>query len=128
MREKGEEEEEEEEEEEGRKLKERARKRERRSVFLSSYSMNNQQTTSPFKIGLHVDVMKVNRNDAFPTLIGCTGVTRRWGLLPYTWVNKRIRLVPKLQGNVRLLPNMRLIMKTKIDTPQNRDAFLVACA
>ena len=39
---------------------------------------------------------------------------------PYTRVNKRIRLFPKLQGNMRLLPNMRLT------TPQNCDAFLVA--
>ena len=39
--------------------------------------------------------------------------------IPYTWVNKRMRLFPKLQGNMRLLPNMRLIMKAKIDhTPK----------
>ena len=29
--------------------------------------------------------------------------------LPYTQVNKCIRLFPKLQGNMRLLPNMHLI-------------------
>ena len=41
-------------------------------------------------------------------------------LLPYTRVNKRIRLFPKLQGNMRLIPNMRLINgKAKIDhTPK----------
>ena len=41
-------------------------------------------------------------------------------LIPYTRVNKRIRLFPKLQGNMRLIPNVRLIMKDKVDhTPQN---------
>ena len=35
--------------------------------------------------------------------------------LPYTWVNKRMRLFAKLQGNMRLIPNMRLIAKGKID-------------
>ena len=29
--------------------------------------------------------------------------------LPYTWVNKRIRFFQKLQGNMRLVPNMHLI-------------------
>ena len=33
--------------------------------------------------------------------------------IPYTRVNKRIRLFPKLQGNMRLIPNMRLITKAK---------------
>ena len=47
-------------------------------------------------------------------------------IVPYTRVNKRIRLFPKLQGNMRLLPNMHLIMKAEIDQTQNRDAFLVA--
>ena len=47
-------------------------------------------------------------------------------LKEYTRVNKRIRLFPKLQGNMGLLPNMRLIMKAKIDHTQNRDTFLVA--
>ena len=46
--------------------------------------------------------------------------------LPYTRVNKCIRLFPKLQGNMRLLPNMCLIMKEEIDHTQNHDAFLVA--
>ena len=35
--------------------------------------------------------------------------------LPYTQVNKRMRLFSKLQGNMRLIPNMRLIAKVKID-------------
>ena len=35
--------------------------------------------------------------------------------LPYTRVNKYICLFPKLQGEMRLLPIMRLIMKAKID-------------
>ena len=35
--------------------------------------------------------------------------------LPYTRVNKRMRLFSKLQGNMRLIPNMRLIAKGKID-------------
>ena len=34
--------------------------------------------------------------------------------IPYTQVNKRIRLFPKLQGNMCLLPNMHLIMKAKM--------------
>ena len=33
--------------------------------------------------------------------------------IPYTRVNKRIRLFQKLQGNMRLIPNMRLIMRDK---------------
>ena len=33
--------------------------------------------------------------------------------VPYTRVNKRIRLFPKLQGNMRLIPNMRLICEGK---------------
>ena len=37
--------------------------------------------------------------------------------ISYTRVNKRIRLFPKLQGNMRLIPNMRLIMKAKLTTP-----------
>ena len=35
--------------------------------------------------------------------------------IPYTRVNKRMRLFAKLQGNMRLIPNMRLIAKEKID-------------
>ena len=35
--------------------------------------------------------------------------------VPYTRVNKRIRLFAKPQGNMRLIPNMRLIAKGKID-------------
>ena len=35
--------------------------------------------------------------------------------IPYTRVNKRMRLFSKLQGNMRLIPNMRLIVKGKID-------------
>jgi len=35
--------------------------------------------------------------------------------IPYTRVNKRIRLFAKLQGNMRLIPNMWLIAKGKID-------------
>ena len=35
------------------------------------------------------------------------------GMIPYTRVNKRIRLFQKLQGNLHLIPNMRLIMKGK---------------
>ena len=43
----------------------------------------------------------------------------RW---PYTWVNKHIRLFPKLQGN------MRLIMKAKIDhTPKPWRLFGSTC-
>ena len=34
-------------------------------------------------------------------------------VIPYTRVNKRIRLFPKPQENIRLIPNMRLIMKGK---------------
>ena len=45
--------------------------------------------------------------------------------IPYTRVNKRIRLFPKPQGNMRLIPNMRLVMKAKIDHTQNHDASLV---
>ena len=42
--------------------------------------------------------------------------------IPYTRVNKRIRLFSKLQGNVRLLPNMCLIIKAKIDhTPKHAE-------
>jgi len=44
--------------------------------------------------------------------------------VPYTWVNKRIRLFPKLQGNMRLILNMRLTMKAKIDhTPKTVTPF-----
>ena len=35
--------------------------------------------------------------------------------IPYTRVNKRMRLFAKLQGNMRLIRNMRLIAKEKID-------------
>ena len=42
----------------------------------------------------------------------------RRGHVPYTLVNKRIRLFPKLQGNMRLISNMRLILKgKKLTTP-----------
>ena len=45
-------------------------------------------------------------------------------VVPYTRVNKRIRLFPKLQGNMRLIPKMRLIMKAKIDhTPKTVTPF-----
>ena len=37
------------------------------------------------------------------------------GNIPYTRVNKRIHLFPKLQGNMHLIPNMHLIMMAKID-------------
>ena len=48
--------------------------------------------------------------------------------LPYTRVNKCIRLFPKLQGNMHLLPNMHLIMKAKIDhTPKPRRPFGSTC-
>ena len=43
----------------------------------------------------------------------------------YTRVNKRIRLFPKLHGYMHLLPKMRVIMKAKLTTPQNCNAFLV---
>ena len=43
-------------------------------------------------------------------------------------VYKRIRLFPKLQGNMRLLPNMCLIMKAKIDhTPKLQRLFGSMC-
>ena len=49
-------------------------------------------------------------------------------IIPYTQVNKRIRLFPKLQENMRLLPNMRLIMKAKIDhTPKLQRLFGSMC-
>ena len=42
--------------------------------------------------------------------------------------NKHIRLFPKLQGNMCLLPNMRLLMKAKIDyTPKPQCLFGIAC-
>ena len=48
--------------------------------------------------------------------------------IPYTRVNKRIHLFPKPQENMRLLPNMHLIMKAKLTTPPKLDcdACLVA--
>ena len=50
------------------------------------------------------------------------------GRVPYTRVNRRIRLFPKLQGNMRLLPNMHLIMKAKIDhTPKPWHLFGSTC-
>ena len=36
-------------------------------------------------------------------------------MIQYTWVNKRMRLFAKVQGNMRLIPNLRLIAKGKID-------------
>ena len=48
--------------------------------------------------------------------------------IPYTRVNKRICLFSKLQGNMCLLPNTRLIMKGKNwPHPQNRDTFGSTC-
>ena len=48
--------------------------------------------------------------------------------IPYTRVNKCIHLFPKLQGNMPLLPNMRLIMKAKIDhTLKPRRLFGTTC-
>ena len=49
--------------------------------------------------------------------------------IPYTRVNKRICLFPKLQGNMRLIPNMRLIMKGKKLTtpPKPRRLFGSTC-
>ena len=46
--------------------------------------------------------------------------------VPYTRVNKCMRLFAKLQGNMRLIPNMRLIAKGKIDHTSKtaRDAFV----
>ena len=46
--------------------------------------------------------------------------------IPYTRVNKRMRLFAKLHGNMRLIPNMRLIAKGKIDHTSKtaRDAFV----
>ena len=35
--------------------------------------------------------------------------------VPYTRVNKRMRLFAKLQENMRLIPNMRLIAKGNFD-------------
>ena len=47
--------------------------------------------------------------------------------IPYTQVNKCMRLFAKLQGNMRLIPNMRLIAKGKIDhTSKTAMASLVA--
>ena len=41
---------------------------------------------------------------------------------------KCTRLFPKLQGYMRLLPNMRLIMKAKIDhTPKARHLYGSTC-
>ena len=48
--------------------------------------------------------------------------------IPYTRVNKRIRLFPKLQGNMRLIPNMHLIMKGKIRPHPKTTTPLVSCA
>ena len=53
------------------------------------------------------------------------GILQRYSVwlhhIPYTWVNKHIRLFPKLQGNIRLTP---LIMKGKIDhTPKPPHLF-----
>ena len=48
--------------------------------------------------------------------------------IPYTRVNNRIHLFPKLQENMRLIPNMRSIMKAKIDhTPKPRHLFGSTC-
>ena len=45
--------------------------------------------------------------------------------IPYTRVNKRIRFFLKLQGNMHLLPIMRLIMMAKIDhTPKTATPVL----
>ena len=45
-------------------------------------------------------------------------------VLPYTWVNKRMCLFSKLQGNMCLIPNMCLIVKRKWPHLQNRDALV----
>ena len=37
--------------------------------------------------------------------------------VPYTRVNKHMPLFAKLQGNMCLIPNMRLIAKGKMTTP-----------
>ena len=47
------------------------------------------------------------------TLQQCTHNFSSLSVVPYTRVNKRIRLFQKLQGNMRLIPNMRLIMRDK---------------
>ena len=63
--------------------------------------------------------------------IACCGITTRSALLliPYTHVNKRIRLFPKLHRNMYLVPNMRLIMKGKNRPhPPNHDASLTWCS
>ena len=44
--------------------------------------------------------------------------------VPYTRVNKRICLFSKLERNMRLIPNMRLIAMEKLTTPPNRDALI----
>ena len=59
-----------------------------RKDLLESFSISGQCCHVPFSIGL-----------------------------PYTWVNKRMRLFSKLQRNMRLIPNMHLIAKEKLTTP-----------
>ena len=47
----------------------------------------------------------------------------------YTQVNKRIRLFPKLQENMRLIPNTRLMMKLttpKTTTPLQKHVYVPA--
>ena len=39
------------------------------------------------------------------------GLLAHVNIIPYTRVNKHMCLFPKLQGNMRLIPNMLLIMK-----------------
>ena len=49
-------------------------------------------------------------------------------VIPYTRVNKCMHLFAKLQGNMRLIPNMCLIAKGKIDhTSKTTMPLLVAC-
>ena len=51
-------------------------------------------------------------------MYGITGDAAIWNKgIPYTRVNKRMHLFAKLQGNMRLIPNMRLIAKGKLTTP-----------
>ena len=49
--------------------------------------------------------------------------------IPYTRVNKCIRLFPKVRGIMRLIPNTHLIMKgKKLTTPQKpRRLFVSTC-
>ena len=46
--------------------------------------------------------------------------------IPYTRVNKRMRLLAKLQGNMRLIPNMRLAKGNIDHTSKTAMPLLVA--